>query len=206
MFPRADTLRHRLRPAVVSAVVLTWAALILSPSAAAKFGSDEPCAAPNGVTLHLVYRVPVQILTSACNRLPAGDRWSVSVPWIVNTSFERVPPGFATSWATPLDDFRGEFQAIRYVSDPGSPYELTHSFGSSTKLWVGELAEAPGLPAVNTVAVADLDPLPIGRHVVDVYWTFSAPHCDGFAANSGANCLPAGETRVKRVTFDVVAR
>jgi hypothetical protein len=208
MFHRAETHRHRRWPALLSAVVLSSAALTFSPFASAKFGSHEPCVASNGSTLKLLYRVGggVSIITPACNQVRAGDRWSASIPWIMNTSFEQVPSGFATDWATPLDDFAGKLKSIEYVIDPGSPYSFNRGFGASNSLlWSGELPQAAGLPAANTVRLGPMDPLPIGQHVVDVYWDFAAPHCDGLGSDRAANCLPAGQTLVRRITFDVVA-
>lgn len=202
MFHRADI--HRLLLAVLSAVVLCLTALVLSPSAAAKLGGQEPCVTPDGLPLNVVYRVPFSIVSPACTKVRAGERWSASVPWIMNTSFAKVPSGFVTDWGTPLDDFRGKLQAVEYFIDPGTSHGSNFSFPNSM-LWVGELAEAAGLPAVNTVSLGALAPLPVGQHAVDVYWRFAAQHCDGFAANAATNCLPAGQTRVRRITFEVVA-
>ena len=204
MFHRADTHRHWLRVALLSVVVLWPTAFIFSPSAVAKFGSYEACVASNGLPLSQVYGFPVSIVTPVCNQVRAGERWAPSVPWIMNTGFERVSRGFASDWATPQDDFRGKLGAVNYVIDPGSASSFNHLFPSN-RLWVGELPEAAGLPAVNTVSVGALEPLPVGQHVVNVYWDFTAPHCDGFGTNLGPNCLPAGETLVRQITFNVVA-
>lgn len=204
MFHRADTHKRWLCPALVSAVVLFSVVLICSPSAVAKFDGYEPCVASNGLTLKLLYRVPASIITPVCNQVRSGERWSPSVPWIMNTSFDRVPQGFATNWGTPLDDFRGKLKAVQYVVDPGSSRSFNLLFPTDG-LWVGELSEAAGLPAVNSVGIGLLNPLPIGQHAVDVYWDFDAQHCDGFATNPAASCLPAGETLVRHVTFNVVA-
>lgn len=127
-----------------------------------------------------------------------------SVPWIVNDGFEQKPPGFATDFPTPLNDLRGKLKSIEYVVDAGSPYQSNRSFPGDNKIWTGQLPTAPGLPAVNTVGLGSLDPLPVGQHSVDVSWNFSAPHCDGFSADQGTSCLPQGETLVKRITFTVV--
>jgi hypothetical protein len=205
MSHRFSTPRHRLWLALLSAVVLSGTGLILSPSAVAKFGSNEPCVASNGMSLDLVYRATVSIISPDCNQLPTGERWSPSVPWIMNKSFEQVPPGFASDWATPLDDIRGKLNKVEYVVDPGSAHTSNHSFPNEL-LWVGQVPEAVGFPAVNTVSShASLNPLPAGQHVVDVYWDLEAPHCDGFTTDQAASCLPEGETLVRRISFEVVA-
>jgi hypothetical protein len=205
MSHRFGTPGHRLWLALLSAIVLSSTALILSPSAVAKFGSNEPCVASNGMTLSLVYRAQVSIISPDCNQLRAGERWSPSVAWIMNKSFEHVPSGFTTDWATPLADFRGKLETVEYVIDPASPYRSNHSFPNNV-LWVGQVPEAVGFPAVNTVSShGALNPLPPGQHFVDVYWDLAAPHCDGFTMDQAASCLPAGKTLVEQITFDVVA-
>ena len=196
---------YRLWPALLSTVVLCLAALVSSPSAVAKWSSSEPCVASNGLTLKQQYGYSVSIITPDCNQVEAAARWAPSVPWIMNTRFEQVPSGFVTDWATPLDDFRGKLDKVEYVVDAGSPYQYNRSFAGDNKLWVGQLPDAAGLPAVNTGNLGSLDPLQVGQHVVDVYWEFAAPHCDGFTADQGTSCLPQGKTMVKRMTFNVVA-
>ena len=79
----------------------------------------------------------------------------------MNTRFEQVPSGFITDWATPLDDFRGKLDKVEYVVDAGSPYQDNRSFAGDNKLWVGQLPDAAGLPAVNTGNLGSLDPLQV---------------------------------------------
>ena len=202
MFYRADT--HRLGGALLCSIVLFAAALVLSPSAAARFGSNEPCTTSDGQPLRLVYRIPETIVTPACNQVRVKERWAPSVPWIMNTSFAAVPSGFASVWATPVEDFRGKLKAVEYVIDPGSSYAKNLSFPANNRLWVYELPDAPGLPAANSVSLGALDALTPGQHSVAIYWTLDAQHCDGFAANASANCLPAGKTLVRQISFQVV--
>ncbi len=203
MFRRAST--NRLSAALLSTVVLSAVGLISSPSAVARWGGNEPCVAPNGMTLKQQYGYSVAVIASGCTQIPAGERWGASVPWIMDARFEQMPSGFATDRSTPIDDFRGKLQSIEYVVDPGSPYRSNRSFPGEDKLWVGQLPDAAGLPAINTVSLGSLDPLPVGQHTAEVYWNLKAPHCDGFTADQGTSCLPAGKTLVKRIAFKVVA-
>ena len=196
---------YRLWPALLSTVALSVAALVYSPSAVAKWDTNEPCVASNGLTLKQQYGYSVSIVTPDCNQLKAAERWAPSVPWIMNTRFEQVPSGFVTDWATPVDDFRGKLKKVEYLVVAGSPYQYNRSFAGDNKLWVGQLPDAAGLPAVNTSDLGSLDPLQLGQHVVDVYWELAAPHCDGFTTSQGTSCLPQGTTLVKRITFQVVA-
>lgn len=190
--------------ALVCAVGLAAAALVASPQAGAKWAAAEPCEAPNGLTLKQQYGYSVAVVTSNCTEIPVGERWAVSIPWIMASSFEQKPSGFATDYATPVDDIRGKLKGIEYTVDAGSAYQANRSFPGENKLWTGYLPSAPGQQAINTVTVGSLDPLPLGTHTAEVSWNLAAPHCDGFSADQGTSCLPQGETVVKRVTFTVV--
>jgi hypothetical protein len=193
-----------LAAALVCTVGLVVAALVMSPQAAAKWPPGEPCVSPTGMSLKQQYGYSVAVVTSNCTEIPVGQRWAVSIPWIVASRFEQKPAGFATDFATPLDDFRGKLKSIEYTVDAGSAYQANRSFPGDNQLWTGQLPSAPGQQAINTVAVGSLDPLPVGTHTVQVTWQLSGPHCDGFTADQGTSCLPQGETLVKRVTFTVV--
>jgi hypothetical protein len=195
---------RRVMSALLSAVILLSAGLILSPTADAKWAAAEPCVS-NGLTLKQQYGYSVAVVTSDCTQIPAGERWAASVPWIMASRFEQKPSGFATGYATPVDDFRGKLHSIEYVVDAGSAYQTNRGFPADNKIWTGQLPSAPGLQAINTVGLGSIDPLPVGTHTVDVSWNLSAPHCDGFSADQGTSCLPQGETLVKRITFKVVA-
>ncbi len=193
---------------VFSALLATTAvfslALVVSPTAAAKWAGSEPCVLSNGLTLKQEYGYSVAVVTPDCAQVPVGERWAASVPWIMDSWFEQKPSGFATDYATPVDDFRGKLTSIEYTVDEGSAYQSNRSFPGDNQIWTGQLPTAPGLPAVNTVGLGSLDPLPLGTHTVAVSWSLSAPHCDGFSADQGTSCLPKGETLVKRITFKVV--
>jgi hypothetical protein len=195
---------QRLCVALLCGVGLPVAALLCSPSAHAKWGSDQPCVGPTGLTLEQQYGYSIAVVTPKCNQIQAGKRWGASATWIVDTRFEKMPQGFTTDYGTPLDDLRSKMTTIEYVVDGGSPYGYNKAFSNDAKLWVGELPDAPGLPAINTVSLGPLDPLPVGPHSIAVYWTFDKQHCDGFTASQGASCLPAGRTLVKQINFTVV--
>jgi hypothetical protein len=200
-----QSITRSLWSAVLLAIAALTAALSLSPTAAAKWGSSEPCVEPNGMTLKQQYGYSVAIVTPACNQIRAGERWAPSVPWDMDTRFEQVPAGFQTDYGTPVDDLRGKLQSIDVVVDPGSAYQSNRSYPADNKIWAGELPDAPGLPAVDTANLEAMDPLPLGQHSVAVYWNLAAEHCDGFTASQSASCVPAGKTLVKQITFNVVA-
>jgi hypothetical protein len=195
---------RRVWPALISALLVGVTALILSPSAAATWGSNEPCVGANGMSLKQQYGYSVAIVTPECTQVNVGERWAPSVPWVVNSSFQQVPSGFASDYSTPADDLRGKLDSIDVVVDPGSGYQTNRSYPGDNKIWAGQHPSAPGLPAFNTSNLGSLDPLPLGQHSVAVYWNLSAPHCDGFTADQGSSCLPAGKTLVKQLSFKVV--
>ena len=87
------------------------------------------------------------VVSSARTEVPAGEKWAASVPWVMDSRFEQKPSGFATDYATPVDDFRGKLKSIAYVVDPGTAYQSNRSFPGDNKIWEREMPTAPGLPA-----------------------------------------------------------
>jgi hypothetical protein len=168
-------------------------------------GSDTEanhCISPLGVDLNERYGISEQIVALFCDQVDTGEFWTPAAVWIMNTFFEVTPPGFVPAGATPLEDFLAKFAAAKYVVDPGSRQERTYVYQKSSRLWTGEI---DGLPAVNTVTLSRLKPLKPGQHVVQIYWVFSATHCDGLGDVPADNCLPAGETLYNVVPFEVTA-
>ena len=86
------------------------------------------------------------------------------------------------------------------VVDPATPQARTYLIKTSAKLWTGQFL---GNPTANTVTLGPLRPLRPGPHVVEVYWLFSAMHCDGLGIDPALQCLPAGETLIGTLSFKV---
>jgi hypothetical protein len=191
------SLRQRLfRWSLILVFVIASMALLPQPAQA----SDNHCILPNGVDLNVLFGITEQIVGRFCPQVDSGEHWTASgSPWFMNTSFEAVPEGFVPAGATPLEDFLAKFVGVKYVIDRGTLQEQTYVFPTSDKLWIGTVA---GLPAVNGVTLSLLNPLSVGDHFVELYWVFSAMHCDGLAA-AAENCLPAGETLYARTAFVV---
>jgi hypothetical protein len=108
----------------------------------------------------------------------------------MNTSFEAVPEEFVPAGATPLEDFRAKFVAVKYIIDPGTSQERTRIYPTSDRLWMGTIE---GLPAVWPGTLSIAKPLSVGQHRVEVYWVFSAMHCDGLDGVIEENCIGPGE-------------
>ena len=202
--------RHRqLRRSISCALVVLAASLTLGAGAAVANTKGEHCIAPDGTDLNERYGVEATIVLPFCAQLRTGEHWTTSTRWFVAFSYEpgSVPPGFVPAGATPLDDYRAKFVAVRYVIDAGTKQERTSVFPNSNKLWTGVLPFGPpfgDLPQVNQITLGTLHPLSTGQHTIDGYLQFSALHCDGLGAIVDENCLPAGDSFFGRTTFDVV--
>ena len=185
---------------MVLIVVMTNTVLTSQP-AQASAPVENHCILPNGVDLNVLFGISEQIVGRFCSQVDSGEHWTASgAPWGMNTSFEAVPEGFVPAGATPLEDFLAKFVGVKYVIDRGTLQERTYVFPTSDKLWIGTVA---GLPAVNGVTLSLLNPLSVGDHFVELYWVFSAMHCDGLGAVIEENCIPAGETLYARTAFVV---
>jgi hypothetical protein len=117
-------------------------------------------------------------------------------------TFKTVPKGFERAGATPLEDLIAKFIGVKLVVDPGTAQEQTYVFTNADD--VG-MIEENGFDVVNTVTMGTLEPLSVGRHVVDAYFSMSAMHCDGLGRVVEENCLLAGDSFYVQITFEVTA-
>lgn len=167
--------------------------------AQAKTKAGNHCISPIGLDLNEFYDISAQIVAPFCTEVGSGEQWLVAAPWFVEHSFVTVPAGFvpAEGATTPLEDFIAKFSAVKYVIDPGTRQEQTVVFPNDEPLFTAELAVDDGLVRVVPGTHDPLHPLPVGTHTVDIYWVFSAMHCDGIGDDPtpGQNCFPAGETK-----------
>lgn len=161
--------------------------------AQAKTKPANHCIGVNGIDLNEVYGISAQIVTGFCPEVESGERWITgSGLWFVNDSFDAVPERFVQAGATPLEDFQAKFTALKLVIDAGTRQERTVVFPNEGNLFTGPADIFPGNPAdwfvVTPVTLGTVQPLSVGDHVVQVYWVFSAMHCDGVAAIVEENC------------------
>jgi hypothetical protein len=192
-----------LRGRAVAVTALAAACvLVTSAGGAAAVDSKEGnhCISPEGADLNEFYGLSTQLVASFCDEVGSGEQWTPSLSWRLNHTFEAVPEGFVPAGTTPLEDFVAKFSGVRYVIDPGTNQSKTTVFENVGDLFIGTFS---GFPRVSPVTLGTLNPLPIGEHTVEVYWEFSAMHCDGFDPVSNASCIPAGETKVNTRTFEV---
>jgi hypothetical protein len=179
--------------------------------ASAQKKARNACTTPFGLDLNALYGVSAQIVNGFCAEVGSGEKWiAAGPPWFVNDTFESVPEdGFqpAPGATTPLEDFRAKFTELKLVIDPDTKHEETVRFPTSDQLFTGPGDAFPGNPEgwvlISPIALGTAKPLPVGDHVVDVYWVFSDVHCDGVAPSLAENCFPAGDTLFLTVAFKV---
>ena len=165
--------------------------------------AENHCITPFGTDLNALFGISTQIVTPFCSQVDSGESWTTpgGTPWFMNTSFATVPEGFIAAGATPMEDFLAKFTAAKVVLDAGTSEEKTYIFPKSNKLWTGTFI---GFPAVQTATLTILKPLSVGQHSVQLYWEFSAMHCDGFGNVVQDNCLGPGEVAYgPLITFQV---
>jgi hypothetical protein len=193
----------RSRCRVAATVVVVVACLVAGAGRASVANAGKEgnhCISPAGVDLNEFYGVSEQIVAPFCAQVGSGEQWTVAGRWLMNDTFKFVPKGFVPAGATPLEDFIAKFVGVRYVVDPGTNHEQTAVFPNGGNLFTGT---QEGFVVVNTLTLGTLDPLPDGGHVVELYWSFTAMHCDGLGKVLADNCLPAGETLFTKVAFEV---
>ena len=167
--------------------------------------AENHCITPLGTDLNIRYGISTQIVTSFCAQVDSGETWTTpgGTPWFMNTSFATVPEGFVAAGTTPLEDFLAKFTRAKVVVDAGTSEEKTYIFPKSDKLWMGNLG---GFPAVQTVTLTILKPVSVGTHTVQLYWVFSAMHCDGLGNVVQDDCLGPGEVAYgPLITFQVTS-
>ncbi len=180
-------------------LIVASTAFAVHPALAA----ENHCITPLGTDLNILFGISTQIVTPFCTQVDSGESWTTpgGTPWVMNTSFVTVPEGFVAAGATPLEDFLAKFTTAKVVVDPGTSEEKTYIFPKNDKLWTGTFI---GFPAVQTATLTILKPLSVGQHKVQLYWLFSAMHCDGFGNVVQDNCLGPGEvTYGPLITFQV---
>jgi hypothetical protein len=132
------------------------------------------------------------------------------------------PAGYRPAHPAPMRDFLSKISRARYVVSRDGRVEITRTVDRRRMLdhaklgEFGDLFVAPDSGSGITVHGAapewtTLEPfssrqLAVGEHQVEIYWTLTDRHCDGFGADPAANCLPAGESLTTSTIFDVVAR
>jgi hypothetical protein len=175
----------------------------------------------------------LQGLQPACQTVIKGNTFHRVTGWITqvtpgtkegNKRIKPVyPPGYRPDFPAPMDDFLSKLsQETFLISNGGAPLTITVSspeliadgkLGAFEDLFVApDSSLVPGVtifgdsPEWTTVEALDSQALSVGQHNIDVYWTLTRRHCDGFTTGASLSCLPQGETLVTSTTFEVIAR
>lgn len=164
---------------------------------------------PANLDLNDFYDISEQIVAEFCPQLNSGQQWRVPSRWFVSSqpyTPETTPAGFVPAFedATPVEDFLAKLAALKYVVDPGTPQEKSVVFPNDGTVFTLALPQFNAVQ-VGPITLGKLQPLSVGQHEVELYWVFSAMHCDGFGGVVADNCLPAGEVLYTRFTFEVTA-
>lgn len=183
------TRRLGLRRTLLIAVALAAAGVPAPVSAGTPDGNH--CIAPWGADLNEEWGISETIVWWFCSEIGAGQSWRVAAGWGMNETFKKVPKDFVPAGETPLEDFIAKFVGVRVVVDPGTTHERSYRFTDTSKL---QVTPDDGFVGVNLVTMGALEPLSVGTHVVEAYWTMSANHCDGGGRDVEVNCLAAGDT------------
>lgn len=164
------------------------------------------CADGNGVDYNILFGVP-EPFADLCPSIAAKSEWRTSGFWFTNTAYDVVPPGYVPAAPTPREDFIAKFTAVKVVVDAGSKKPKTFTFTPAAALradltYGDYIGFGFDIPLIWTIP--KVGPLPVGDHTVQVFWTFSAQHCDGFGDDPALDCLPAGDTLMRQFSFAVV--
>lgn len=206
---RALRVNQHLHRTFLAGAIVTLGCLVVGASSVSAAKPSRHCVVqlPTGpLDLNEFYGVNAQIVIPDCNQIVSGRPWTVGARWFMNTTFSTVPDGFVPAGDTPLEDFLAKFSALKYVVDPGTSEQKTYVIPNGPALWVG--LSPTGFPFVNTLTLTTLRPLSVGQHVVEVYWSFNAMHCDGLGDVidfPNGNCPTAGEHFYYAVPFTVTA-
>jgi hypothetical protein len=172
-------------------------------SAASDTGGNHHCIHPSGADLNEFYGVNEWLVHPSCTQVDAGEPWTVVAIWFVAETFDAVPEEFEPAGDTPAEDFRAKFAGARHVIDPGTSQEQTLFFPADDRLFIAESPILQGRMVVSPIRSTIAHPLSVGDHTVQWSWVMSDLHCDGLGANLAANCLPAGETVLGTLPFEV---
>ena len=171
---------------------------------------DNHCVTPEGVDANELLGISEPLfMPGVCDVFEAGEFYvPLGSGWLnMNTFWEAVPGDYTPSAPTPLEDFTSKVRSMIYVVDPGTTRERTYRFRAQDIMDVRTLHDffpqtGPDWPVA--LFLAKLPPASIGDHRVATSIDMSARSCNGLGTDPGANCLPAGITRLQVCPFKVI--
>ncbi|MGO4462836.1 hypothetical protein AB4039_36980 [Streptomyces sp. M-16] len=183
-----------------AAVSAPAASAATDPAAPAARPRVPHCVASDGFGFNAVFHVKERIIGPplTCRVTLAKEPWvRATLGWAtaVDAQSAVYPAGYTPlrPGIAPIEDFNAKFVSATYVHDIGTPHERTFTFKKKQVLRTG-LVTSDGFPYSDPIS-PPLKPLTVGTHTSTVFITLSAEHCDGFAPDREADCLPAGTVR-----------
>ena len=224
--------RLAARLAATTALALALVATSTAPAGATRGPTSTPCISDNGTHVERYFGLDgdaiwlnLQGRQPSCVTVDGGGTFSRTHGWITQlTSRATYPAGYEPAVAVPMADFLSKLTQARYVIRQGDEVELTRTVRRPALLARAKLGRfgdlfvapddtlVPGVtidgrsPEWTTLEPFDARRLGPGEHTIDIYWTLTERHCDGFAPDPVNNCLPAGESLSTSTTFTVTAR
>lgn len=228
-------LRFVARWAAVAASLSLIGVLLVPGGTSSASPSPSPstaCLSDNGTDVGEYFGVRgdvvwpnIQGLSPSCLTVGQGNRFVRAHGWITQLSGRAVyPDGYGPDHRSPMADFLSKLTRSRYVISRDGQVEISRVvegralFGHAHLGRFGDLFVAPDTtlvpgatiearsPEWTTLEPFDARHLPVGEHTIEIYWTLSEAHCDGFTRDTALSCLPAGETLTTQTTFTVVDR
>jgi hypothetical protein len=219
-----------IRLAVVTALTAVTA-LVVSVGAASASASTT-CLSDNGTNVQRYFDIRgsdaiwlnLQGHQPTCVTVTQGRTFYRTHGWIAQVPSRAVyPAGYEPDFASPMADFLSKISQARYVISRDGEVEMARTvrgralFARAKLGRFGDLFVAPDTTLVPGATIGGRSPewttlepfdsrtLGVGEHTIEIYWTLTEPHCDGFAPDPTNNCLPAGESLSTSTTFTVVA-
>jgi hypothetical protein len=226
-------LRFGARLAAMIALLALAGASPAAPVGAAPASTSTTCISDNGTDVERYFDIRgsdaiwlnLQGHQPPCLTAVQGNTFYRTHGWITQLAKRAVyPAGYEPDFRAPMDDFLSKISQARYVISSDGQAEITRTVETPELLQraklgrFGDLFVAPDDTLVPGVTIekrapewTTLEPfesrlLGVGEHTIQIYWTLTKPHCDGFAPDPVNDCLPAGESLTTSTTFTVVER
>lgn len=130
------------------------------------------------------------------------------------------PAGYVPAKSAPMKDFLSKITQARYVVSrdgrvvTARTVERRQLLDRAEQGEFGDLFVAPDTGGGVTIHDSapewtTLEPFSSrglsrgGGYQIEIYWTLTHRHCDGFGADPVANCLPAGESLATSTAFEI---
>ena len=185
---------------ITLAIALAVASLLMPASANGR--ESNHFVTPAGDDLNVVFETDDAFIAPFCTEAKAGDQWRAVVRWAAAGNDGVFPNGYTPSRTSLDEDFLAKFVSARYVVDAGTPRERQYVVPAGEHLI--QQGTLPDGSVFVRWATGSLRPLTPGDHTVDEYVTLTADSWDGFGVDPAVNLIPAGESFVGSVTFEVL--